>query len=165
MILPIIGEMRAATSDPPALVDMLGTTQYDIDAKLDGMSLDDISKIYALTQKWKSNLCKDSAIKAIAEVVDKFQRVQELAQRVDDVKKFGLYRFKLSYEEYVSNPDGVKNTAKFVSAIEKAKKAKEKQDQQDKIDRAVAEATAKARAEAQGEAARATGGLLSRMLG
>jgi len=78
MIQPIVGEMSASASDHPALVEMLGTTQYNINAILDGMNLDDINKVHALTQKWKGHLAKDTAIKAFAEAVDKFQQVQDL---------------------------------------------------------------------------------------
>jgi hypothetical protein len=70
--------MKALASDPVALVEMLDTTEYDINTILDSMSLEDINKLQALTTKWRGNLCKDSAIKAIAEVVDKFRTVQDL---------------------------------------------------------------------------------------
>ena len=56
---------------------MLGTTQYDINKVLVDMNVEDINKVQAVAQKWKGMLCKDSAIKAISEVVGQFQRVQD----------------------------------------------------------------------------------------
>ena len=76
-IQPVIGEMVVRESDPPQLVEMIRATEYDIDAILGNMSLEDINKVHTLIMKWKGHLRKDTAIKAIAEVVGAFQRVQD----------------------------------------------------------------------------------------
>eukprot|EP00969_Alexandrium_andersonii_P120930 5345644-Alexandrium_andersonii.AAC.1 len=41
------------------------------------MSTEDINKVHAVITKWKNHLRKDTAIKAIAEVVGAFPRVQD----------------------------------------------------------------------------------------
>ena len=75
--------------------------------------------------------------------------LKDLATRVDDVKKFGLYQFKQSFESFVA-VDGVKNNTKFVLAVEAAKDRKASEKEQVKIDQAVASAVAKSKAEPRG---------------
>ena len=76
-IAPIVGNLPVLATDPPALVRMLQTTEYDMQDLLNKMSLTDIRKVHALTLKHKLALGRDTSIKAYAEVVGDFQDVQE----------------------------------------------------------------------------------------
>ena len=76
-ITQIIGDLVAQDSDPPPLVNMLNTKSYDIQELLNNMSLDDTLKMYALTQKYKLHLGKDTSIKNFADVFQAFRDVEE----------------------------------------------------------------------------------------
>ena len=86
---------------------------------------------------------------------------KDLAKRTEDVKKFGLFVFKRSFDEYIT-VDGLKNPGKFITAVEKAKNDKNEQETQRKIQEAVATATA---AMASREAVPKSGGVLSSLFG
>eukprot|EP00969_Alexandrium_andersonii_P345936 15291874-Alexandrium_andersonii.AAC.1 len=88
-------------------------------------------------------------------------RCQDIAKRTDDVKKFGLFVFKRSFEEYIT-VDGVKSPGKFITAVEKAKNDTIEQETKQKTQEAVA--TAKA-AMASREAVPKSGGVLSSLFG
>ena len=76
-IVPIVGNLPVLATDPPALVRMLQTTEYDMEGILNNMSLTDTRKVHGSTLKHKLALGKDTSIKAYAEVVEAFQGVQE----------------------------------------------------------------------------------------
>ena len=76
-ITQIIGDLVAQDSDPPPLVNMLNTKSYDIQELLNNLSLDDTLKMYALTQKYKLHLGKDTSIKNFADVFQAFRDVEE----------------------------------------------------------------------------------------
>ena len=69
--------MAVTPADPPALVKMLTTAEYDIPSILNDMSLENLKILNGLVLKHKQNLAKDTSIKAYADVVSDFQAVQD----------------------------------------------------------------------------------------
>ena len=76
-ILPIVGDLPVLATDPPAIVKMLSTTEYNIQTIIDKMTLADLKIMNGLVLKHKANIAKDTSIKAYAEVLGDFQNVQD----------------------------------------------------------------------------------------